>query len=99
MLEMLSTDRPFVCFWSGKWDHLEESAIPYYELLLDVGIFQVSAEAAANMVASIWDDIPRWWNNTRVQCAREKFCERYSRTSTTPARTLARIFDQAVLRA
>jgi putative transferase (TIGR04331 family) len=99
MLEMLATNRPFVCFWSGKWDHLEESAIPYYELLLDVGIFQESAEAAANMVANIWDDIPSWWNNTRVQCARAKFCERYSRTSTTPARTLARIFDQAVLRA
>ena len=99
ILEMLATNSPFICFWSGKWDHVEESAIPYYELLREVGIFQESAEAASQMVASIWADVHGWWNRAQVQRARERFCERYSRVPVAPARTLAGLLDQAVHRA
>jgi putative transferase (TIGR04331 family) len=98
ILEMLATNRPFICFWPGKWDHLESSAIPYYESLREVGIFQESAEAAAQMVASIWADVSGWWGSAQVQRARERFCDRYSRVSVAPARTLAGLFDQAVHR-
>jgi putative transferase (TIGR04331 family) len=95
ILEMLSYNSPFICFWFGKWDHLEESAIPYYELLREAGIFQESAEAAAKMVARVWKDIPGWWNSEQVQRSREKFCERYSRKAGDPARTLAKLLVQA----
>lgn len=98
ILEMLAANNPFICFWSGKWDHLEESAVPYYELLRDVGIFQESGEAAAQKVSDIWADVPGWWSNTRVQHARERFCERYSLASVAPARELAGLLGNAVCR-
>jgi putative transferase (TIGR04331 family) len=89
ILEMLAANKPFLCFWADKWGHLNESAIPDYELLREAGIFQDSPESAANMVEKIWSNVLDWWSTIPVQLARQKFSSRYSRQTLNPARTLA----------
>jgi putative transferase (TIGR04331 family) len=98
ILEMLASNTPFICFWPNTWDHLLESAIPYYESLRNVGIYHDSAESAADMVIRIWDRVSDWWESDAVQRAREGFCERYSRSNFTPIETLSVLLKQASMR-
>ena len=91
ILEMLATNQPFICFWPNGWGHLIESAIPHYELLREAGIFQESPELAAEKIMAVWDDIPAWWLSSRVQQARDVFCEEYSRLTRSPVADLAKL--------
>ncbi len=88
ILETLSQNIPTICYWPGGFNHLRESAIPYYEMLRNVGIFHGTAESAAHAVAAIWTDVSAWWEREDVQHARRLFCERYARTTDNPARSL-----------
>ena len=88
ILESLAKNEPMIAFWQNGFDHLRDSAIPYYQLLVDAGIVHLSTQSAAEQVNSIWDDVPGWWNSQIVQSARVTFCARYAKTSKTPLRDL-----------
>jgi putative transferase (TIGR04331 family) len=89
ILETLSQDIPTLAFWQNGFDHLRESAKPYYQILVDAGIVHLSADSAARKVNEVWDDIVGWWNSANIQVARRGFCERYARVSQRPAAELA----------
>jgi len=94
ILETLSQNIPTLAFWQNGFDHLRESAIPYYQMLADAGIIHLSAESAANKVNTVWTDVDGWWSSREVQKARKLFCDRYARTTGTPVRELKKLLLQ-----
>ncbi len=91
ILETLAQNIPTLCFWHGGLTHLQESAKPYYEHLIQAGILYDSPESAAKKVVKVWDNIPEWWHSDRVQSARKIFCDRYARISNSPVSELKHI--------
>lgn len=91
ILETLSLNQPTLAFWQNDLEHLRESAIPYYQLLVDVGIFHLSAESASNKVNEVWDNIEGWWRQSTLQAARDEFCSRYALVSKSPIKVLMKI--------
>ncbi len=92
ILETFSQNIPTLAFWQNEFDHLRDSAKPYYQLLLDAGIVYLTPEAAAKKVNEIWADVDGWWASASVQDARKRFCDRYARVSQHPAADIAKIF-------
>lgn len=88
ILETLSSNIPTLAFWQNGFDHLRESAKPYYQLLVDAGIVHLTVEEVAQKVNEVWDDIDAWWWNAKVQDARKKFCDRYAKQSKNPVQDL-----------
>jgi putative transferase (TIGR04331 family) len=84
MLETLSQNIPTVAFWQNGLEHVRDSARPWYQLLIDVGIIHLSALSAAAHVSNVWDDVDGWWNLTHVKSARLAFCNEYARTIPRP---------------
>lgn len=91
ILETLSQNIPILAFWQNDLDHLRESAKPYYQLLIEAGIFHLTPESAAAKVNEVWGDIDGWWNQSIVQDARKKFCDRYARVSGSPIQELKKL--------
>ena len=91
MLKTLAGNIPTMAFWQNRFDHLLDSAIPYYNLLVDVGIIHLTPESAALKINEVWGDVESWWKSVEVQSARELFCSRYARTSDKPIRDLKKI--------
>jgi putative transferase (TIGR04331 family) len=94
ILETLSQNIPTLAFWQNGFDHLRDSAKPYYQLLVDVGIVHLTSESVAYKINEVWDDVDAWWLQDDVQDARLKFCERYARRSESPVRDLIQIFSK-----
>lgn len=88
LIECLSANIPTLAFWQGGLDHLRENAIPYYELLIYVGIVHLSPQSAANKINELNGSIESWWQNPEVQGARRKFCEKFARSSNHPVKEL-----------
>jgi putative transferase (TIGR04331 family) len=91
ILETLSQNIPTLAFWQNGFDHLRESAKPYYQLLVDVGIVHLTSESVAGKVNEVWDDIDGWWEQSELQDARKQFCERYARVEHQPVSKLLTI--------
>ena len=91
ILENLSQNIPTLAFWQNGFDHLRESAKPYYQLLVDAGVVHFSPKSIAQKVNEIWDDVDSWWGQDDVQDARLKFIERYARIEPRPAKRLITI--------
>lgn len=91
VLEMLSQNIPMLAFWQDNFDHLRDSAKPYYQLLVGVGIVHLTPESVAEKVNEIWNDVGSWWMQPLVQEARKRFCDRYARVSQEPVSDLKRI--------
>ena len=91
ILESLAKNYPTIAFWQNGLENLSDDAIPFYQLLFDVGIFHFSAESAAAKVNEVWENLDDWWDSKEVQDAKDKFCDKYSRTTNTPVRDIKRI--------
>lgn len=91
-LETLAWNMPTIVFWNEEHWELNSDSKPYFDLLLDVGIFHVSPQSAAQKIIEIWDDIDSWWLSVSVQNARKKFCEQYTRDVDRPVDQLKKIF-------
>ena len=87
-LETMLLGIPTLMFWNPKHWELRDSAVPYFELLQDVGIFHPTADTAAEHLTEIWDDIDGWWNSEPVLSARNRFCNKYSRRIEAPLNLL-----------
>ncbi|WP_419177002.1 LIC12162 family transferase [Desulfosediminicola sp.] len=93
ILETLFSNIPTIAFWQNDLNHLRDSAKPYYELLIEVGIVHLTPESAARKVNEVWENVDCWWNQDNVQEARLKFCEVYAKKSNDPVRTLKSLFE------
>jgi putative transferase (TIGR04331 family) len=91
MLETLSTNIPSIAFWQDGYDHLNESAIPFYKILYDAGIIFFDSNKAADKVNDIFENIDNWWQKTEVQNARTLFCKNYARISKNLVKDLKNI--------
>lgn len=94
ILETLSQNIPTLAFWQNDFDHLRESAKPYYQLLVDAGIVHLSPESVAAKINEVWSDVEGWWAQSAVQEARKQFCNRYARVSQYPVRDLKKLLLQ-----
>ena len=45
---------------------------------------------------NIWDDIPGWWENDKVQSARREFCQKFSKISDGSLNELTNIILKAL---
>ena len=94
VLETLSQNIPTLAFWQNGFDHLRDSAKPYYQELVDAGVIHFSAESVAAKVNAVWDNVENWWGGSEVQEARKKFCDRYAKVSRNPASDLKLILTE-----
>jgi len=94
ILETLCQNIPTLAFWQNGLDHLRDSAKPYYQSLVDIGIIHFSAESAADKVNQIWDNLEGWCAGSEIQEARKIFCNRYSKSSQNPVSDLKLIFTE-----
>ena len=94
ILETLSANIPSIAFWQDGFDHLNESAIPFYKILYDAGIIFFDSNKAAEKVNDIFENIDNWWQETEVQNARTLFCENYARISENPVKDLKNILKE-----
>ena len=94
IIETLNQNIPTLAFWQNGLDHLRDSAKPYYQSLVDIGIIHFSAQSAADKVNEIWDNAECWWAGSEIQEARKKFCDRYSKSSQNPISDLKLIFTE-----
>jgi len=91
LLETLSMNIPTICFWHEGFNSLFSDAVPYYELLVDVGIVHKHPESAAQHINTNWNDIDAWWCSKKTQEARIKFCKRYAVRVKNPGLSLKKI--------
>ena len=92
MLETLNLNIPTLAFWQNGLDHLENSAKPLYQKLVDSGIVHLSSKSASDKVNNVWSDVDTWWNQTDVQEARKQFCECFAKESQNPFLKLKKNF-------
>lgn len=93
ILETLTQNIPTLAFWENDLDHLRDSALPYYQVLIDAGIIHLTSDSVSSKTNEIWDDIEAWWRTDTVQDARIIFCERYSKLSQNHSRDLIKLLD------
>jgi putative transferase (TIGR04331 family) len=79
MLEGFASNFPTVVFFNPKNCELNESAQPYFDALREAGILFDDPESAASQINKIYQDPVSWWKTTRVQRAKNRFCDRYAR--------------------
>ncbi|HQS58863.1 MAG: hypothetical protein B7Y56_12555 [Gallionellales bacterium 35-53-114] len=96
ILETLSQNIPTLAFWQNGFDHLRDSAKPYYQLLVNAGILHLTAESVAMQVNEVWCDVDSWWQRKEVQDARNLFCERFAKISENPIKDLKTIFYENI---
>ena len=94
ILETLSLNIPTLAFWQNDLEHLRESALSYYQKLVDVGILHLSVESITSWINNIWNDVDSWWLDNDVQSARREFCDRYAKTVVNPALKLKQMLDE-----
>jgi putative transferase (TIGR04331 family) len=93
ILESLYANIPTLAFWQNGLEHLRDSAIPYYKLLIDVGILHLTVGSVASQVNRVWDCPDEWWKQDEIQDARRLFCEKYAMHSSEPVGKLLKIFN------
>jgi putative transferase (TIGR04331 family) len=87
-LESFTRGMPTLVYWDPKYWELSSSAQPYFDLLREAGILFDDPVICADMVNSIWDDIPDWWHSSEVQLAVKVFSERFAHVGPRPLRRL-----------
>lgn len=88
LLECLSANIPTMAFWQNGLDHVSDNAVPFYSLLIDVGIIHLSPKSIANKINDLGNTLDVWWYSANVQDAREKFCQQFCASSNHPIRDL-----------
>mgnify|MGYP001170982322 CR=1 FL=1 len=76
-LESFTMNIPTVIYWNENHWELRNSAIPYFKMLKDVGIFHETPESAAEHINKIWENVDLWWESDAVQDALKSFKTRY----------------------
>jgi putative transferase (TIGR04331 family) len=77
-LEAFTMNIPTIMFWNPNHWELKDAAIPYFDMLKEVGILYDSPEKAAKHVNSIWDNVDLWWESDILQNTLNFFKKEYS---------------------
>jgi putative transferase (TIGR04331 family) len=77
----LAANIPLIGFWDFEEWVMCSQALPFFKDLNAAGILFKNGDEAADHVNQIWNDVPGWWNQSKIQEARKKFCQKYARTS------------------
>lgn len=93
LAETLSLNVPTLAILQVGFGQLNEFSKPYYQILVDAGIVHLTPDSASAKVNEIWCDIEGWWNQSFIQDARKKFCDKYARFSDNPVRDLKKILS------
>ena len=80
-LEAFCLNHPTIVFWNPEHYLLNDSAKPYYDMLIDAGILFYNPEAAAKSLVSAYQDVEVWWNEPFRQQAVKTFCDQFAKTS------------------
>jgi putative transferase (TIGR04331 family) len=96
ILEALALNIPCIAFWRDGFDHLNDFAKPYYQILVEAGIVHLSPESAAQHVDKVWSDVEEWWWQKDVQDARSKFTSFFAKPSKNPVKELKKIFHTSI---
>jgi len=80
-LETFSCNFPTILFWNPKYWELRVQAVPFYELLSEAGILFYEPSDCARHINEIHKDPMKWWMQSRIQNAKNKFCGHYARKS------------------
>lgn len=91
LLECLAQNIPTVAFWAEGLSHLNDSAKPFYEILVRANIVHFSPESLAKHINAIHSDVDVWWYSKEVQDARLRFSREFARTSKAPIRDLVQL--------
>jgi putative transferase (TIGR04331 family) len=83
ILETLSANFPTIAFWDFNHWELRDTATPYFEDLVRVGIVHKTPASAASKVNEIYRDPMLWWLSPEVQEVKKRFCRQFARTSST----------------
>lgn len=71
---------PTVAYWNQDAYPISVQAKATFDALKKAGIIFDTSEAAAQHVATIWDDVDHWWQSEKVVSARQMFKENYAYT-------------------
>jgi putative transferase (TIGR04331 family) len=93
-LEMLNINFPTILFTNLKYDQIRDEAKPYYDILMDSGVFFDSPDKAALKINEIWNNVDLWWNSKAIQKSIDYFCARFSKRSEKPVSDLYNIFTR-----
>lgn len=96
ILESLTLDLPFICFWPENYDNLNNFALPFYKSLEKVGIFHTSVESASMHILNNWENISGWWNDDEVKKTRIKFYNHYARKEKKPVKKIKELLLQNI---
>jgi putative transferase (TIGR04331 family) len=80
-LQTFAADFPTLIFWNPKRSEIRPAAGPYFDELREVGILHDTPESAAAKANEIYQDPQSWWQQPMIQKTRNRFCERFVRTS------------------
>lgn len=78
-IEALALGVPTILFWPLDLYMLTDEAIPYYQLLEDVGVLFHNPVNAAEAVPHIYQDVESWWLNPKRQEAVAAFVDKYGK--------------------
>lgn len=88
-LEFISANIPVIMFWDMNDSPIRNDAMPFFDLLRNVGLFHDSPVSAANHVAAIWNDIDAWWHSKAVRVVLETFSKQYCRENKKLAKDIS----------
>jgi len=83
-LEALRVNIPTVLYWDEGDYVLPPESTKAFKLLREVGILHASAEAAAQTINAIYDDIATWWQEPARQIAKNSFLAIYGGSVADP---------------
>ena len=76
--ECLVMNIPTIVYGDPELFRVRKSAQPYYDAMLDVGVFHYSPESAAEEINNISNNVMDWWDSPIRQEAVEKFKNNFS---------------------
>ncbi len=81
ILETLNANFPTIAYWDPEFFDIRSEALPFVDMLRNVGILHDTVESASLLINKIYDDVQSWWQRPELQAARLEFCNVYANSS------------------
>ena len=90
-LETLRSNFPTILIFNEQFCSIRKSVKKDMKMLKKVNILFDSPKKASEFVNKNYLQIDKWWNDKKLQSVREKFCNKFVRTSLNPYKDLKKI--------
>jgi len=77
-LETFSANYPTLIYWDQEYFELRDEAKIYFKELENVGILHHSIDSLVRKLEEIYLDPLSWWNQNKIQNAKDYFCSRFA---------------------